>query len=433
MDFKSLLGRATRLSVRRFTPSGAFFADPRIGERRAVFAVDRLRNPARCPGRRCARRVRVPRFRGSPARDDSKPKLSLGEVGFLRVTAWTQLRRLRRLGTGQRTVGAVRRANARATRGIARANRRLPGQFRTPCRHDADRRATRFRAREFYRGCNWVEGEAWRNDPEIGLFAILERRIPGHRARHRAASLTRGQAARFRVSHILHADGKVECSLRAHAHEELENDAETVLRSHGEPRHGPKVGDHSSAPSRFRQLFGLSKKAFKRAAGRLLKQGLVDRSTLLGCLAPGARWRLRALRWRVRFLRSRTWLSEAANHRAVRRARGGNELPAAHAGRVGLEVQVVDSVRLEAEVRPALLYDRRRLRLRRRHSEWSSRRSPRRTRAKRSTRPNCCASWHSEPAGCRCQPVFCRRRAGRVALRGRLLAAFLLHLGAALR
>ena len=95
------------------------------------------------------------------------------------------------------------------------------------------------------------------------------------------------QAARFRVSH-LHADGKVELSLRAHAHEELENDAETVLRIISKPGALP-VGDHSS-PEQLRELFGLSKKAFKRAAGRLLKQGLVSLDQQ-GCLvkvrAPG--------------------------------------------------------------------------------------------------------------------------------------------------
>ena len=42
------------------------------------------------------------------------------------------------------------------------------------------------------------------------------------------------------------------------------------------------VGDHSS-PELLREVFGLSKKAFKRAAGRLLKQGLVELDAQ-GCL-----------------------------------------------------------------------------------------------------------------------------------------------------
>ena len=92
--------------------------------------------------------------------------------------------------------------------------------------------------------------------------------------------LTRGQAARFRVAHV-HADGKVELSLRAHAHEELENDAQVVLRILSKPG-AQRVGDHSS-PEQLRALFGLSKKAFKRAAGRLLKQGLVTLDPQ-GCL-----------------------------------------------------------------------------------------------------------------------------------------------------
>jgi predicted RNA-binding protein (virulence factor B family) len=44
----------------------------------------------------------------------------------------------------------------------------------------------------------------------------------------------------------------------------------------------PRVGDHSS-PEELRALFGLSKKAFKRAAGRLLKQQLVELDAQ-GCL-----------------------------------------------------------------------------------------------------------------------------------------------------
>src|SRR5206468_2250593 len=74
----------------------------------------------------------------------------------------------------------------------------------------------------------WVEGEAWRNDPEVGLFVILERRFVGLVPVAEPHRLNRGQAARFRVTHV-YPDGKIELSLRAHAHEELEGDAQVVL------------------------------------------------------------------------------------------------------------------------------------------------------------------------------------------------------------
>jgi predicted RNA-binding protein (virulence factor B family) len=118
----------------------------------------------------------------------------------------------------------------------------------------------------------WVDGEAWRNDPEIGLFVILDKRAVGLVPRSEPHRLSRGEAARFRVTNVL-PDGKLELSLRALAHEELEKDAEMLLARLTVPN-APRVSDRSS-PEQVRAWFGLSKKAFKRAVGRLLKQGAV--------------------------------------------------------------------------------------------------------------------------------------------------------------
>jgi hypothetical protein len=74
------------------------------------------------------------------------------------------------------------------------------------------------------------------------------------------------------VANVL-PDGKIVLSLRQHAHQELEADAANilaVLAAAGTPR----VGDRSS-PDDIRALFGVSKKAFKRAVGRLLKDKVV--------------------------------------------------------------------------------------------------------------------------------------------------------------
>ena len=131
----------------------------------------------------------------------------------------------------------------------------------------------------------WVEGEAWRNEPEIGLFVIVERTRVGLVPASEPHALTRGQSARFRVTNVL-PDGKIELSLRGLAHEELEGDAQTILAvlARGASR---RVGDHST-PEEIRALFGLSKKAFKRAVGRLLKQRAVEFDGD-GCLTPTAR------------------------------------------------------------------------------------------------------------------------------------------------
>lgn len=118
----------------------------------------------------------------------------------------------------------------------------------------------------------WVLGEAWRFDPAIGLFVILERRFVGLLPAHEHHSLRRGEQAKFRIAHV-QRDGKVELSLRGLLHEQLNDDGEIILAKL-RAANGPKVSDGTS-PEQIRALFGLSKKAFKRAVGGLLKDGRV--------------------------------------------------------------------------------------------------------------------------------------------------------------
>ena len=132
-------------------------------------------------------------------------------------------------------------------------------------------------------------GEAWRDDPWVGLFVILERRYVGLVPADEPHQVGRGQEVRCRVAEIL-PDGKLVLSLRRKAYQELASDAEKILAVLARPGAAP-VGDHSS-PDEIRARFGLSKKAFKRAVGRLLK----DRAVTIdarGHVVPVARQRER--------------------------------------------------------------------------------------------------------------------------------------------
>jgi predicted RNA-binding protein (virulence factor B family) len=133
----------------------------------------------------------------------------------------------------------------------------------------------------------WVWGEAWRNEPEVGLFVILEQRYLALLPAYEPHALTRGEQARFRIANRLN-DGRVELSLRAHRHEQRVDDAGAVLaKLRAEP--GLRVSDDTS-PEQIRALFGLSKKAFKRAVGGLLKRGAVrfERNGQIVCVDGAA-------------------------------------------------------------------------------------------------------------------------------------------------
>jgi predicted RNA-binding protein (virulence factor B family) len=209
---------------------------------------------------------------GRPLATTATPKLSLGEVAFLRVTALTSFGAFMDWGLpkellvplSQQTVEV--HVGARHPIGLYVDDRgRLSGTMRVTemlHKHSQD-----------FEQDEWVNGEAWRFDPEIGLFVIVERSFVGLVPYEEPHGLQRGDAARFRVTNIL-PDGKMELSLRAHAHEQLADDAALVLARLQRPG-APKVGDRSS-PDEVRDLFGLSKKAFKRALGRLLKEQAIE-------------------------------------------------------------------------------------------------------------------------------------------------------------
>jgi predicted RNA-binding protein (virulence factor B family) len=199
------------------------------------------------------------------------PRLALGEVTFLEITSVTRIGAFADWGLGKELLIPFAEQTKELYVGEWQPiglyldhSGRLAGTMRI-----ADLLARRPRRVVLD---EWIEGEAWRNDPDIGLFAILERSYIGLVPASEPHRLRRGDQAKFRVANIL-PDGKLVLSLRQHAYKELEADAATILSVLSRPG-APRVGDHSS-PDTIRDVFGLSKKAFKRAVGRLLKERAV--------------------------------------------------------------------------------------------------------------------------------------------------------------
>ncbi len=279
MPHLDLLGRVITLPVRRFGPPGAFLAlreqSAEDGPRDPVILLPGAEVPE---GTRVGEELDVFIYLDSedrPVATLARPRLGLGQVAFLEVTDVTRIGAFVDWGLPKELLvpHALQTTDLRVGQRYAIGlhvdpSGRLAGTMRV---------SELLRDRRAYALGEWVAGEAWRNDPELGLFVIVEKRQVGLVPASEPHGLGRGEAARFRVAHV-HADGKIELSLRALAHEELAGDAEKILRRLRAPAHGDaplRVSDHSS-PEEIRALFGLSKKAFKRAVGRLLRERAVD-------------------------------------------------------------------------------------------------------------------------------------------------------------
>jgi uncharacterized protein len=270
--FDHLLGRSTKLELKRIGPSGAFLGEPESGAHSPTLL---LLGPEIPQGARVGDALKVFVYLDSedrPLATTRSPKLSLGEVAFLRVSAVMKFGAFVDWGLPKELLVPFSQQTHELEVGSRQPiglylddSGRLAGTMRVT-------EMLRPRTRRFEQG-EWVKGEAWRWDPEIGLFVIVERQALGLVPHHEPHRLARGESAELRVSHVL-PDGKLELSLRASAHEHIEDDAERILNALRGPG-SPRVGDKSD-PDELRKLFGISKKAFKRAVGRLLKDGLVE-------------------------------------------------------------------------------------------------------------------------------------------------------------
>ena len=265
----ALLGRRTSLPIRRLVSPGALLAvDPLDAHPDADVIL--------LPGGEVPRdagiddRVDVFVYLDSddrPIATTREPRLELGQVTFLEVTAVTPIGAFVDWGLAKELLVPYAEQSKDLHVGEQQPiglyldkSERLAGTMMVS---DLIGLPPRRVARD-----EWIAGEAWRNDPDIGLFVILEKSFVGLVPASEPHRLRRGERAEFRVAHV-QPDGKVVLSLRKHAHEELAADAEKIFRVLSRPD-APRVGDRSD-PELLRELFGLSKKAFKRAVGSLLK------------------------------------------------------------------------------------------------------------------------------------------------------------------
>jgi uncharacterized protein len=275
MPYNDLLGRVVTLPIRRFGPPGAFLAldVSNASDGRPNAPVLLLPGSEVPEGAKEGDELDVFVYLDSedrPIATARAPKLALGEVAFVAVTDVTPFGAFVDWGLPKELLVP----HAEQTRDMRVGQRHPVGLFVD----DTGRLAGTMRVSEMLREKRefqldeWVPGEAWRNEPGLGVFVIVERRYVGLVPASEPHTLSRGEAARFRVASVL-PDGKIELSLRGHAHEEIDKDAQKILSTLARPS-PPSVGDRSS-PEEIRALFGLSKKAFKRAVGRLLKERAV--------------------------------------------------------------------------------------------------------------------------------------------------------------
>ena len=125
-----------------------------------------------------------------------------------------------------------------------------------------------------YKENDRVRGTIYSISKELGAFVAIENKYQGLiPVKELYGNYNEGDNIEVRIKKI-RQDGKLELSLRKEAYNEIEGDAQKIidrLKLNG----GKLPINDSSSPDLIKAELSMSKAAFKRAVGRLLKEGAI--------------------------------------------------------------------------------------------------------------------------------------------------------------
>lgn len=265
------IGTMQELVIERLKPHGAYLTLPEGGNDadQDVLLPRKEVKPSMKPGDPITAFV----YRDSDDRKIAtmqKPKITLGERAVLRVKEITKIGAFLDWGLEKDLLLPFAEQNTRLRKGQEvfvrlyvdksdrlAASQKMQGQLETGSPYQAN---------------DWVEGRIIGRHPKIGAFVAVEDRYEAllpERNIYRA--LEPLSVMKLRVQSV-REDGRLVLSLRDRAEAMMDTDSEQILETLREAG-GYLPVDDTTAPDLIRQEFGMSKASFKRAIGRLLKNG----------------------------------------------------------------------------------------------------------------------------------------------------------------
>ncbi|MCD8009378.1 MAG: S1-like domain-containing RNA-binding protein [Lachnospiraceae bacterium] len=266
------LGKTQSLMVQRINDSGAILAEPGHAAGETVLLPGKQIPPGAGPGST----VSVFIYRDSEDRliaTTKTPAMELGELAVLEVAQATNIGAFLRWGLDKDLFLPFKEQKAKLRPGM----RVLVALYIDK----SDRLCATMNVYDWlqtdapYQRNDRVWGTVYTIRPGIGAFVAVENRyfglIPEQELYTR---LSVGERVEARVIKV-RPDGKLNLSTRKKAYAQIDEDAERVLRALREYG-GELPFDDKADPERIKKELELSKNAFKRAVGHLLKQGQIE-------------------------------------------------------------------------------------------------------------------------------------------------------------
>ncbi len=208
---------------------------------------------------------------GRPIATTKKPLLTVGETGKLTIREITQIGAFLDIGLERDVLLPFRE----------REGEIKPGQSVLAALyvdHSGRLAATMrvypyLRAAESYRADDVVQGTVY-EIRDMGVFVAVDDRYFGLIPRSEVYEhFSIGQEISARVMRV-REDGKLDLSPRKKAFQQMGDDATRIMEALAAAGGTLPYGDGSD-PEKIREVFGISKSAFKRALGRLLREGKI--------------------------------------------------------------------------------------------------------------------------------------------------------------
>jgi len=208
---------------------------------------------------------------GRPIATTKKPLLTVGETGKLTIREITQIGAFLDIGLERDVLLPFRE----------REGEIKPGQSVLAALyvdHSGRLAATMrvypyLRAVESYRADDVVQGTVY-EIRDMGVFVAVDDRYFGLIPRSEVYEhFSIGQEISARVMRV-REDGKLDLSPRKKAFQQMGDDATRIMEALAAAGGTLPYGDGSD-PEKIREVFGISKSAFKRALGRLLREGKI--------------------------------------------------------------------------------------------------------------------------------------------------------------
>lgn len=266
------LGEIQKLKVKRNTSVGAFLGDIDGKRSDEDVLLPRKEVPKDI---KVGDMIEVFIYRDSEDRliaTTKRPKLTVGEVGLLKVVDITKIGAFLDWGLEKDLFLPFKEQTMKLTKG----NKYLVGLYIDK----SDRICATMKIKDFlrtdspYKENDWVKGTVYSVNEEIGAFVAVENKYHGLIPKKELVRvLFPGEEVNLRVIKVKE-DGKLDLSLRDKSYIQIDKDAEAILNKLKENGGELQLND-SSSPKEIKRILNMSKSAFKKAVGRLLKEGRI--------------------------------------------------------------------------------------------------------------------------------------------------------------